>query len=182
MKLTYLLAMAAVLTGLAACRSSKDMDKTGPVLAGTQTDYTKRVIGGEPQSASPVVYVYKTKKDYSHLVPVLMDEGRTRIVSYPSPGDLKRGGSLCLPTKLEQGYWLDNRGIGPSVAFLSYTYEEYSKLSVAPSMDDLMSHIVDKYPLLEIHACGRRADYSGKDIVSELNRKIAEGEIGAKAD
>ena len=89
---------------------------------------------------------------------------------------------MSLPTKLEQGYWLDNRGIGPNVAFLSYTYEEYSKLSVSPSMDDLMSHIVDKYPLLEIHACGRRADYSGKDIVSELNRKIAEGEIGAKAD
>ncbi len=34
-------------------------------------------------------------------------------------------------------------------------------------------HILDKYPLLELHACGRRADY--KDIVPELNEKIAEG-------
>ena len=48
-------------------------------------------------------------------------------------------------------------------------------------MDDLMSHIVDKYPLLEKHACGRRADYRRKGHVSELKRKIAEGEIGAKS-
>ena len=56
---------------------------------------------------------------------------------------------------------------------LTYTYEEYSQLPTAPSMTDLMSHILDKYPLLEIRACGRRADY--KDIVIELNEKIAEG-------
>ena len=46
-------------------------------------------------------------------------------------------------------------------------------MPTAPSMTDLMSHILDKYPLLEIRACGRRADY--KDIVIELNEKIAEG-------
>ena len=102
-----------------------------------------------------------------------MNEARTRILSYPAPGDLKMGNGLRLPTVLDKGYLLDNKGIGPNVAFLTYTYEEYSQLPTAPSMDDLMSHILDKYPLLEIHACGRRADY--KDIVPELNEKIAEG-------
>lgn len=34
----------------------------------------------------------------------------------------------------------------------------------------MMERIVDKYPLTEIRACGRRADY--KDIVTELNEKI----------
>ena len=98
---------------------------------------------------------------------------RTRILSYPAPGDLKMGDGLRLPTLLNKGYLLDNKGIGPNVAFLTYTYEEYSQLPTAPSMTDLMSHILDKYPLLEIRACGRRADY--KDIVIELNEKIAEG-------
>ena len=93
--------------------------------------------------------------------------------SYPAPGDLKAGDRLRLPTPLTNGYLLDNRGIGPNVAFLTYTYEEYSKFPVAPSMEDLMANIAEKYPLLEIRACGRRADY--KDIVSELNEKISEG-------
>ncbi len=120
--------------------------------------------------SSPVVYIYKMKKDYSKLVPVLMNEERTRIVSYPDPVDLQRGGKPALPTPLEGGYWLDNRGIGPTVAFLSYTYEEYIRLAAPPSREEMMERIVDKYPLTEIRACGRRADY--KDIVTELNEKI----------
>jgi hypothetical protein len=104
------------------------------------------------------------------LVPVLMNEERTRIVSYPDPIDLQRGGKPALPTPLEGGYWLDNRGIGPTVAFLSYTYEEYIRLAAPPSREEMMERIVDKYPLTEIRACGRRADY--KDIVTELNEKI----------
>ena len=42
-----------------------------------------------------MVYIYKTRKDYSRLVPVLMDETRTRIVSYPAPTDLKTNGKLA---------------------------------------------------------------------------------------
>ena len=120
---------------------------------------TPQLTGGNPASTSPVVYIYKTKADYSHQVPVMMDEARTRILSYPAPGDLKMGDGLRLPTLLNKGYLLDNKGIGPNVAFLTYTYEEYSQLPTAPFMTDLMSHILDKYPLLEIRACGRRADY-----------------------
>ena len=48
--------------------------------------------------ASPIVYVYKTKADYSHNVPVLMDQSKSRIISYPHPNDLLIGGKLCLPT------------------------------------------------------------------------------------
>ena len=57
--------------------------------------------------------------------------------------------------------------------FLPIRMKSIDQLPTAPSMTDLMSHILDKYPLLEIRACGRRADY--KDIVIELNEKIAEG-------
>lgn len=129
--------------------------------------------GGNSASTSPVVYVYKTKADYLHQVPIIMNEARTRILSYPAPGDLKTGGELRLPTLLNEGYLLDNKGIGSNVVFLTYTYEEYSQLPATPSINDLMSHIIDEYPLLEIHTCGHRADY--KDIVSELNKQIAKG-------
>lgn len=135
-----------------------------------QSDVNAHAGQAMAQISSPIVYVYKTKKDYSHLVPVLMDETRTRIVSYPAPADLLRNGRPTLPTLLEGGFWLDNRGIGPTVAFLSYTYEEYSQFTHAPSYEELMGHIIDKYPLTSLRACGRRADY--KDIVTELNEKI----------
>lgn len=131
------------------------------------------LTGGSAAVSSPKVFVYKTKDDYSRLVPVLMDDTRTRIVSYPHPNDLIVGDKLRIPTPLDNGYLLDNRGINRNVAFLSYTYEEYTQLSVAPSMQELMAHIQDKYPLTEWHDCGRRADY--KNIVSELNKLIEQG-------
>lgn len=171
---------------LAACHSFKKVEKTNPMDTEAQSTIKLQPVrsgvaelrqtGGAAVS-SPVVYIYKMKKDYSQLVPVLMDDSRSRIVSYPHPADLKRGDKLCLPTELVQGYWLDNRGINSNVAFLSYTYEEYAALSAAPSMEELMAHIVDKYPLAGIWACGRRADY--KDIVTELNEKISAGELPA---
>ena len=44
-------------------------------------------------------------------------------------------------------------------------------------MDTLMENILDKNPLLEIHACGRRMDYV--HIVEELNQKIEQGELSS---
>ena len=141
---------------LAACHSSSESrHETGRVDAASTTHRPTGTINVTATSqagvSSPVVYIYKMKKDYSKLVPVLMNEERTRIVSYPDPVDLQRG-------------------IGPTVAVLSYTYEEYIRLAAPPSREEMMERIVDKYPLTEIRAYGRRADY--KDIVTELNEKI----------
>lgn len=127
-------------------------------------------LTGNMQVASPAVIIYKMKKDYSRQVPVIMDTSRSRIVSYPAPSDIKHGQTLTLPTQLVNGYWLDNRGINARVAFLSYTYEEYSRMQQAPALEELFDAIIDKDPLLDIRECGRRSDY--QDIVGELNRLI----------
>lgn len=115
--------------------------------------------------------VYKTTTDLSNYVPVIMDAGRTKIVSYPSPVDLCIDGKLAKPVALKNGYWLDKRGITENVAFLNYTYEEYSKLAEAP--DDMLTKIKDKYPLKELIYCGSR--YRFKDEVKELNDLIDAG-------
>lgn len=170
--------MVLITMALFSCNTTKT---TGQPAAEPQTEeqsgeqhkFNPLVIGSEV--VSPVVYVYKTKNDYSNLVPVIMDESRTRIVSYPAPSDVKTGGKLALPTRLKDGYLLDNRGIGPNVAFLSYTYEEYSKMKSAPSMDVLMENIIDKYPLTELRSCGHRSDY--RNIEEELNEIIGKGEL-----
>jgi hypothetical protein len=123
---------------------------------------------------SPQVFVYKLKDEANYdRVPVMMNAARTEIESYPAPTDLKSGETLRLPTRLADGYLLDNKGIGPRVAFLSYTYEEYAALTEVPSMETLMQHIVDTNPLLTWRYYGRRSDYT--DIVTQLNELIQSG-------
>ena len=103
--------IATLLVLLVGCRSAKkettvtsDMQK----IEMNSVAIIPQLTGGSPASTSPIVYVYKTKADYSHQVPVIMDEARTRILSYPAPGDLKMGNGLRLPTVLNKGYLLDN--------------------------------------------------------------------------
>lgn len=121
----------------------------------------------------PHVTIYKTKNDYSNNVPVILDETGTKIVSYPDPKDINENSK---PTELSNGYLLDNRGIGQNVAFTSYTYDEYSKLSSAPSTTELMNSIIDSNPLTSIVDCGSRTDYS-ENLVSEVNNYIKKNKL-----
>jgi hypothetical protein len=120
--------------------------------------------------SGPPTIVYKTKGDYNKLVPVLLSNDKSEIISYPHPKDLMVGGQLALPTILEKGYLLDNRGVGENVAFLKMTYEEYSKLENAPSLKEMYSLIIDKDPLMELCNCGNSKVFSDK--VNQLNKVI----------
>jgi hypothetical protein len=111
----------------------------------------------------PHTFVYKTTKDYSQFVPVLLSDDKTQIVSYPHPRDLKRGAVFMLPTPLKKGYWLDNRGIGLNVAFLKFTYREYSEFSEAPDIDELYKNIMDKDPLVELCDCGNTMTFAERE-------------------
>jgi hypothetical protein len=112
----------------------------------------KQTANSESMANEPFL-IYKTKADYSNLVPVILNNEKTAIVSYPAPSDIFKNGELALPTPLNNGYLIDNRGIGLSVAFTSFTYAEYTALNSAPSIDQLMESIVDKDPLLELYNC-----------------------------
>ena len=112
--------------------------------------------------------IYKTTRDFTRFVPVIMNKERTEIVSYPAPSDLISNGKLLLPTHLVNGYLLDNRGISPNVAFTSYTYDEYSKLKEPPSIKKILSEIIEKYPLVDIRFCGPRLDYKSIDQLNNL--------------
>ena len=67
--------------------------------------------------ASPPTYIYKTRNDYSQNV--FVGYANNRITFFPAPTDLYTNGKLATPTRLRNGYWLDNRGISPNIAFLS---------------------------------------------------------------
>ena len=127
------------------------------------------------QTALLPCIIYKTRADYDRNVPVILTDDKSKIASFPDIKDIFFNGDPAYPVKLENGFLLDNRGIGPDAAFLSYTYEEYSKLGKTPDPSHLYEKIIDKNPITEMYQCGNRSDYS--DIVAELNRIISDGRL-----
>ncbi len=156
-----ILILSSLMAGVVACGSKKN----------TAQDLTGEFLTQWMPSAPTVIY--KTKGDYVNLVPVIMNKERSRIISYPDPSDLVLNGKLMKPHRLKNGYLLDNRGINEHVAFLNYTYEEYSQLDAPPHIIDMMLRLRDSYPLVELVQCGLRSDYS--DLVYELNVLIERG-------
>lgn len=119
--------------------------------------------------------VYKTKKDYSGNVPVMLNATKDTIISYPAKEDLKLNGTWAYPSLLHKDFLLDNRGIGPNVAFLKYSYEEYYNLSSIPNEKELMAAIIDKDPLKEMYNLGSRYQY--KNVIDSINSLIDNGDI-----
>lgn len=123
----------------------------------------------------PKVIIYQTKADYSQNVPVLLSDDKKSIVSYPHPNDLISDGKLVTPTSLHNNFLLDNRGINKNVAFLKYTYQEYSKLQNPPSPDELFGMILDKKPLKKMYIC-KKCIKSQTDV-QRLNDLIDSGDF-----
>jgi hypothetical protein len=127
--------------------------------------------GFEPVFASgPPVLVYKTKADYNNLVPVILSDDKSQIVSYPHQNDIKMGNGYQMPVILHDNYLLDNRGIGANVAFIKLTYQEYANLDKIPSISELYNLIVDKDPLIELCDCGIKTAFT--DQPKQLNELI----------
>lgn len=120
----------------------------------------------------PHVTVYKTRKDYSKNVPVILSADKKEIVSYPDPADVVSG---MAPVKLKGNYWLDRRGINGDVAFLKLTYAQYAALKKAPTDAELKGMILDANPLKELCDCGPKSAL--KQPEQQLNTWITSGKL-----
>lgn len=118
----------------------------------------------------PHVLIYKTKQDYSQLVPITLSADKSTIASYPHPWDLYTSNSLAKPVKLKNGYFLDNRGINGNTAFVKFTYEVYTSLSVPPKTEELFKNIIDNDPITELWDCGPKTNYT--NIEKQINKLI----------
>lgn len=116
----------------------------------------------------PSVIIYKMKEDFHKLVPVMLNEDRSKIIQYPSRGDVKD--LNLMPLKLKKGFWLDRKGIGAKTALLSYSYEDYASLATEPNLDSLYKMIKVKEPFTLMYNCGNK--YSYKNLEKELNGLI----------
>lgn len=161
----------ATLAAMTACQSSKETNKTENVeTTVAQTMETPLAM------AMPRIVIYKTTADFSNFVPFAMDETKTQIVSFPDPSDIKENKR---PTQLDNGYLLDNFGIGKNVVYTDYTYEQYAALESVPDLETLMQHIAERNPLVEYYVSGAEYPRTGKArSIEGLNKVIADGMNG----
>jgi hypothetical protein len=143
---------------IAGCKPKQE------AVSGNTNEFKPQYVPG------PHAMVYRTKADYSKLVPVELSDDKTQITSYPAPTDITSENGFQTPTPLNNGYLLDNRGIGKNVAFLKITYEQYAKLPTAPTLKEMMTMIADKDPLTELIDCGTKTAFT--DINAQLNQMI----------
>lgn len=105
------------------------------------------IRGGGQSAEIPKVRIYKTNGNYADNVPVTLDASRTKLLSFPAPSDLR--GSA--PVKLDNGFLLDRRGVGPATAFTRWTYEEYSALPSAPGTKEIMDNLIPGAAVTELY-------------------------------
>jgi hypothetical protein len=129
---------------------------------------------------SPLALVYKTRGNYNNLVPVILSDDKTTILSYPHPKDIIKGNQLMVPLELEYHYLLDNRGINKNVAFLNMTYEEYAQLENPLDISTLFNLIIDKDPLTELCNCGKKDSF--KNEAKQINQLIKKKQIRTKCE
>ncbi len=143
--------------------------KVTPAAAVTPEKQKQAVVASAP------CIIYRTKENFYKNVPVNLTEDKSAISSYPDIKDVYYKGELAYPTELKDGFYLDNRGIGPGVAFTEFSYEAYSRLEKTPTSEELFGRIINADPLTDMYQCGSRSQYA--DPVKELNEIIASGKL-----
>ncbi len=136
-----ILLMAIVSLSTVGCTSSRE--------ASQESKKEQIEVKSPGVAARPHAIVYRTNGDYANHVPVTLSDDGTTLLSYPDPTDVASGN--VTPIALENGYLLDRRGINSNTAYLDYTYEEYAALESAPSVKELMEHIIAKNAITEIY-------------------------------
>ena len=155
-----------------ACSQSGKTTQPGPAPAPTAISMPST----GSNAARPMAIVYSTDRDYTALVPIVMDDSRTRIVSYPDPKDLRHS---ALPTPLSDGYLLDLRGISPNTVFLTITCADYAAMPSPPSPDTLLAHISSLHPFTAMYTLPITAAEARRDP-SLCDQYIANGFKGCK--
>lgn len=185
--------MMAIVFSSGGCKTNRTNSPTEMTQTHNQkpqNNFPKPIlIGGEdrhdqdglapmtPAMALAPIIIYKTRGDYRNLVPITLSTDKKDVVARPAPSDLRCGDVLCTPVELADGYLLDRRGVGPTSAFVEYTYEQYFAIKGIPSQSDLLQRIVDADPFTELYRCDR-SRCNPNDIKS-MNAYIKAGKPGA---
>lgn len=134
MNRTILVAAVAALAALCGCKATKQNSEAGAAAA------TGREMETVQTQHMPHAVIYKTNGDYNANVAVTLSADGKTLASYPAPGDVNANFSA---QPLDNGWLLARSGaIGERTAFLTYTYEQYSKLKKTPTQAQLLAAII----------------------------------------
>lgn len=136
MKKIAIFAVGILAIAVAACHAQRDNGITSDMSV-VSARPESMVVGHS--SMIPKAVVYRTNGPFSDNVPIVMSASRKEIVSFPAPSDIH---SDVAPVELAEGYLLDRHGIGINSVFTRYTYDEYSELPAAPSLNRLRQMVI----------------------------------------
>ncbi|MGC9332460.1 MAG: hypothetical protein ACP5DZ_11400 [Bacteroidales bacterium] len=127
---------------------------------------------------SAMVFIYKTKNDYSDNMFVPLSADKTRIKSCPDPQDPQ---DIYFyekyPIKLANNHLLFCNYPIENIGFLSITKTEYMEnYDVAPEPDSLYSLLIDKEPFIEYYYVDGHFFNNGLDT-AWINNIIINGEL-----
>ena len=108
--------------------------------------------------------IYKTKKDYSNLVPIQLSEDKQSVIGYPAPEDLIQYGNKNA-IQLENGFLIDLVGVSKNSVFTAFTMNDYQKMQI-PSLNDFKINIIDIDPFSEMYVCNQ--NYTKKEIENSI--------------
>ena len=183
MKKTTLFIIMGLSLVLAGCVRQTPVDNQAPVDNQNLNQPEENIpapappeINTPPGATEPIV-VYKTRGDYNDLVPIELSEDKTIVVSYPSIRSVYYKGSLAYPTELDNGYLLDNRGVGQDSVFLDTTYEDFIEFSEQPTVEELFEMILYNDPFTEIYECKNLIKGRDGNEVRKINDLINTGRL-----
>lgn len=113
------------------------------------------------QNDRDIIWVYKTKSDYTDKVSVQLSEDKSEIKSLPAPSDVDTTGSR--PLHLIEGYYL-NGSKGSNTGYLSLTKKEYSKYEVALSRDSMYNMLIDKDPFIRFYSRDNDKGFQNENV------------------
>lgn len=126
--------------------------------------------------AQEVYYVYKTRYNYTELIPVMLNDSKTEIVCMPTKENLKSAdGRLSYPQPLSNGYFISkNIDLNQNIAFLNLTIEDYIKADKLPNAEDQIKYVKDFEPFRELYIfkCNKNSN-----PIEEVNKLITNNEI-----
>ena len=132
------------------------------------------------QNDIDIIWVYKTKNDYTDKVSVQLSEDKSEIKTLPAPSDVDTSGNR--PLHLVEGYYL-NGSSGPNTGYLSLTMEEYSKYETPLSRDSMYSLLIDKDPFIKFYARYDNKGFRDESVspygidTAKINAIIRQGEL-----
>ena len=112
---------------------------TGASTGAADQQTSKPVLRQQnPEGMLPNATAFRMNGNYADNVAITVNSNG-EVTYFPAPSDIT---AASRPTDLGNGWWLNNQGISQNSVFTTFTFEEYSKLASAPSIEQLKAAVI----------------------------------------